>query len=180
MATFASRTENWASALARRMSQAAIRSTPPPMQQPWMAAMTGTGQSATEVIEACRRMISARALGGPGGRRGRGCRRAPRRAPADPRHGDQVEPDARSGALGRHDDGPHLAVGSEGGHGHRQVVQNAGPMALRFSARSSHRVATWPSTSMERTSEENESMVGALMAASVGRARTVRPATAAA
>ena len=32
MATFASRTENGASALASRMSQAATRSTPPPMQ----------------------------------------------------------------------------------------------------------------------------------------------------
>ena len=33
--------------------------------------------------------------------------------------------------------------------------QKAGPMALRFSGRSSHSVATWPSTSMVRTSELN-------------------------
>ena len=41
--------------------------------------------------------------------------------------------------------------------------QKAGPMALRFSGRSSQRVATWPSISMVRTSELKESMVGALM-----------------
>ena len=34
--------------------------------------------------------------------------------------------------------------------------QNAGPMALRFSGRSSHRVATCPSVSRVRTSEEND------------------------
>ena len=36
--------------------------------------------------------------------------------------------------------------------------QNGGPMALRFSGRSSHRVATWASASMARTSDEKVSM----------------------
>ena len=53
-------------------------------------------------------------------------------------------------------------------------AQKSGPMALRFSGRSSHRVATWPSTSMVRTSERKESMVGALMGAQ-RRAPTERP-----
>ena len=46
-------------------------------------------------------------------------------------------------------------------------------MALRVSGRSSHSVATWPSSSMERTSEVKESMAvpeAMVMAPSVGRA----------
>ena len=50
MAIFVSRTENWASAEHSRMSHAVMRSTPPPMHQPWTAAITGLGQSATAVI----------------------------------------------------------------------------------------------------------------------------------
>ena len=50
-----SRTENTASAAASRMSHAVIRSIPPPRQYPCTAAITGLGQSATELIEACMR-----------------------------------------------------------------------------------------------------------------------------
>lgn len=53
MATLASRRLNLASALASRTSAAAIRSSPPPMHQPEMAAMTGLAQSATAVTESC-------------------------------------------------------------------------------------------------------------------------------
>ena len=49
MAIFVSRTENTASAAASRMSQAEMRSMPPPMQYPCTAAITGFGQSATAV-----------------------------------------------------------------------------------------------------------------------------------
>ncbi|SLI20488.1 Uncharacterised protein [Mycobacteroides abscessus subsp. abscessus] len=60
MATLASRTLNCASALASRMSAAAMRSTPPPMHQPDTAAITGLEHSATELIEACSLRISLR------------------------------------------------------------------------------------------------------------------------
>ena len=43
-----------------RTSQAVMRSMPPPMHQPWIAATTGFGQSATAVIEPWRRPISCR------------------------------------------------------------------------------------------------------------------------
>ena len=53
MDSFTSRTENFASALAYRMSTALIRSTPPPMHQPWIEAMVGVRQSATALIACC-------------------------------------------------------------------------------------------------------------------------------
>ena len=55
MAMRVSRTENTASVAARRMSQAVMRSMPPPMQYPCTAAITGLGQSATELIALCMR-----------------------------------------------------------------------------------------------------------------------------
>ena len=49
IATFTSRKLNFASALQRRTSHAAIKSSPPPMHHPVTAAMTGFLQSATKL-----------------------------------------------------------------------------------------------------------------------------------
>ena len=55
MASRVSRTEKTVSAAATRMSHAVIRSTPAPMHQPWVTAITGCGQSATAVKVRCIR-----------------------------------------------------------------------------------------------------------------------------
>ncbi len=160
MATLVSRTEKTASRLASRMSQAAARSTPPPMQYPWMAAMTGTGHSATDVTEACRRRISARADR---------ARAAIDGAVPLPEPGGPVSPDMATRSSPTLKWGPRAATTTARTSGSAPMaamargrsVQNGGPSALRFSSRSSHRVTTCPSVSRERTSEVNESMVGA-------------------
>ena len=141
--------EDWASALARRMSQAAMRSTPPPMQQPCTAAITGTGQSATAVTESCRRTDLGPLTRRPGRRPRDGGRRPLRRPPGTEHggHGHQVEPHGEVGAPGRRPPRPGRPVRPRWRPWPRgRSAQKAGPMALRFSGRSSHRVATWPST----------------------------------
>ncbi len=62
MATFTSRRENLASREASRTSHALTRSSPPPMQAPWTAAITGTGQAAMALKAPWRVRISARSL----------------------------------------------------------------------------------------------------------------------
>ena len=52
MPILVSRILNSASAEASRISHAVTRSIPPPMQWLWIAAMTGTGQLATDVMAA--------------------------------------------------------------------------------------------------------------------------------
>ena len=137
--------------------------------------MTGTGQSATAVTEAWRRTISARCRARPGrpstaaDRRRSGRRR--RRCPAMATRSSPTEkcgPRAATTTARTAGSAPMAAMATG------RSSQKAGPMALRFSGRSSHRVATWPSTSMARTSDEKESMVGALMGAQ-RRAQCRRP-----
>ena len=122
-----------------------------------MAATTGTGQFATELTDAWRRRTSDRAdralaaddcgvpSPGPG-------------APVRPAMATRSSPTEKWGpraaiTTARISASEPMAVMARG-----RSVQNAGPMAFRFSGRSSQSVATWPSASMERTSEENEWM----------------------
>ncbi len=153
MATLVSRTEKTASAEATLMSQAEMRSTPPPMQAPWTAAMTGTGQSATDVIDAWSRRITVRAdLALPA--IDSGAVPAAGTTPSEPS-------DVRSSPTQKWGPLPAMTTARTSGSAATAAmatgrsVQKAGPMALRFSGRSSHRVATWPSTSRVRTSEAN-------------------------
>ena len=114
--------------------------------------MTGSGQSATALTEAWRRRISARAD------RARAAidRGAPSPDPAAP-----VSPDMATRSSPTEKWGPRAAITTARTSGSDPMAamargrsdQKSGPMALRFSGRSSHRVATWPSTSMARTSE---------------------------
>ena len=57
-------------------------------------------------------------------------------------HGLQVEPDAEMGTARRDDHGPDGGVGASSAMATGRSSQKAGPMALRASGRSSHRVAT--------------------------------------
>src|SRR5664279_2373121 len=125
-----------------------------------MAAMTGSGDSATAVTDAWRRTISARAaLALAADDAG-----APEELPDGP-----TSPDMATRSSPTEKWGPLAATTTARISGSDPMAaiatgrsdQNAGPMALRFSGRSSQRVATCPSTSMERTSEEKEPRVGA-------------------
>ena len=88
--------------------------------------MTGLGQSATEVTEAWRRTISARAD------RARAAIDGWRAVPGSgwsgqPGHGLQVQPDREVRSPGRHHHGPDLRVGADGRHGQGQIGPEGRP-----------------------------------------------------
>ena len=82
--------------------------------------MTGSGHSATDVTEACRRRISARADRARAAIDG-GAPLPELGGPVKPGHGHQVEAHAEVGSPGRDDHGPDLRVGADGGHGPGEV-----------------------------------------------------------
>ena len=119
--------------------------------------MTGTAHSATEVTEACRRMISARAdraraaidSGDP---------LAALDGPASPDMATRSSPTVKWGPRAAMTTARTSGSLPSAAMARGRSDQNAGPSALRFSARSNHRVATFPSISMVSTSEEKDPM----------------------
>src|ERR1035441_7355797 len=141
-----------------------------------MAAITGRGHSATAVTEACSWSTAVRAdLARAAIDKG-----APSlevMGPPRPAMATRSRPTLKWGPLAaittaRISGSEPMAAMATG-----RSDQKAGPRALRFSGRSSHRVATWPSASMVSTSETKEAMVwpeGGLMGERVGVARPGR------
>ena len=162
MATLVSRTENTASALARRMSQARDE-----VDAAADAVAVDGGDHGLRAV-GHRRDRSLHALDARPGRprpataiEGGPSPVAVRSSPVaravaageQAGHGLEVEADAEMRTAGRDHHGPDVACRPTARSWPRgRSSQKAGPMALRASGRSSHTVATWPSRSMLSTS----------------------------
>ena len=136
MASRVSRTEKTVSAAATRMSHAVIRSTPAPMHQPWVTAITGCGQSATAVKVRCIRFTIAWVP-----------RRSATLDPPPPRVGPKAarsSPTVKAGPLAAMTialvSGSDPAASTAAGNS----SQNAGAIALRRSGSSSQTTETCP------------------------------------
>ena len=111
MATLTSRSENVASLEARRTSHALTRSSPPPMQAPCTAAMTGTGHRG-DGVERALEAADQRQEVGPGARAAAG-----EEGPVLLEGGGEIEA-VGEGLRARPDhDGAHLGVVGDAAEG---------------------------------------------------------------
>ena len=134
--------------------------------------MVGTAQAAREVTEACMRRMATwddRARAAIEG----GASPAGVEGPASPDMATRSSPTVKCGPRAATMTTRMVGSSPMAAMARGRSDQKAGPRALSLDGRSNHRVATWPSTSRVRTSEEKEATAGSAVAVLVWGARAM-------